>query len=164
MVKMHDLFMKVAFLIAGKSKCVSHHVGAVLVKDNRIVSMGYNGAPPGLINCNEVFNPDSFDRHKHHEWSDANEVHAEINCLMFAAKNEISTDGCDLYVTITPCDYCVKNVVMSGVKNIFYLYEYDLIQFNGPIRKAINIERLELPEVKEFVEKNGLLYKPKGRN
>lgn len=52
--KLSDFFIKTAFLLAENSNCVSHHVGAVIVKDNRIISMGYNGAPPGLPNCSDV--------------------------------------------------------------------------------------------------------------
>ena len=59
MAKTHDVFMKTAFLFAEQSKCVSHHVGAVIVKNNRIISTGVNGTPPDLPNCCDIFDKDN---------------------------------------------------------------------------------------------------------
>lgn len=162
MAEMHDKFMKTAFLFADESKCVSHHVGAVIVKDRRIISIGYNGTPPGLPNCNEVFNGDSFEREKHHFWSKDNEIHAEMNALAFAAKTNIETEGADMYVTVSPCNDCLKNISMTGIKNVYYLYLYDKIDLNPALLKVVNVQ--EVPgavEIKEWVEKNGLNYIPK---
>lgn len=164
MTEMHDVFMKTAFIIAQKSKCVSHHVGAVIVKDNRIISMGYNGTPPGLTNCCEVFDTNNFSREEHHKWSSDNEVHAEMNAITFAAKRGDRLNGCDMYVTISPCNYCLKNIVMTGIKNVYYLYPYDKVEFNKGFIRFVNV--VEVPgakEIKEFVEHNNLLYSPPGR-
>jgi len=162
MAEMHDKFMKAAFLFASESKCVSHHVGAVIVKDKRIISIGYNGSPPGLPNCCEVFNKDGFDREAHHKWSKDNEIHAEMNALAFAAKTNIETEGADMYVTLSPCNDCLKNLSMTGIKNIYYLYLYDKEALNPELLKVINVK--EVPgaeEIKKWVEKNNLLYVPK---
>ena len=164
MAEMHDVFMKTAFLFAQKSKCVSHHVGAVIVKDNRIISVGYNGTTPGLPNCGDVFNKDDFDREAHHKWQKDNEIHAEINSFAFAAKRGDSIDGCDMYTTISPCNECLRNLSMTGIKNIYYLYLYDKVDLNPELLKAINVQ--EVPgaeEIKKFIEKNDLLYVPKQR-
>ena len=161
---MHDVFMKAAFILAEKSHCVSHHVGAVIVKDNRIISMGYNGTPPGLINCDEKFNKNNFDREEHHKWSKDNEVHSEINCLLFAAKNDIGVNKCDMYVTISPCNECLKNIAVSGIKNVYYLYEYDKSIPNIEILRKINLIQLKDPKIIEFVEKNNLYYISKPNN
>lgn len=161
---MHDFFMKTAFLLAEKSKCVSHHVGAVIVKDKRIISMGYNGTPPGAQHCCEKFDPDNFNRGEHIKWSSDNEIHAEMNALMFSAKHNVEVDGCDLYVTISPCNYCLKNITASGIKNIYYLYPYDRISINPNMTNIVNI--MEVPgadEIKKWVEQNNLLYIPKQR-
>jgi dCMP deaminase len=159
MSQMHDVFMKTAFLIAEKSHCVSYHVGAVVVKDKRIISIGYNGTPPGLLNCDEIFDKEKFDREDHHKWSKDNEIHGEMNCIAFAAKNDVNIDGADIYVTISPCNDCLKNLSMTGIKNIYYLYLYDKIDLNPELLRIINVQ--EVPgaeEIKKFVEKNNLLY------
>jgi len=162
MSEMHDKFMKTAFLFADESKCVSHHVGAVIVKARRIISIGYNGTPPGLPNCNEVFDGDHFEREKHHFWSKDNEIHAEMNALAFASKTNIETEGADMYVTVSPCNDCLKNISMTGIKNVYYLYLYDKIDLNPALLKVVNVQ--EVPgaeEIKKWVEKNGLNYIPK---
>lgn len=164
MAAMHDVFMKTAFLFAEKSHCVSHHVGAVIVKNRRIIVTGYNGTPEGLGNCDNHFDPENFDRAEHHVWSKDNEVHAEMNAIAFAAKNEVNIDGADMYVTISPCNDCLKNAIPAGIKNIYYLYLYDKVNLNPRLLTRINVQ--EVPgaaEIKEFVEKNNLLYKPKNR-
>jgi len=162
MADMHDVFMKTAFLIAQKSKCVSHHVGAVIVKNQRIVSIGYNGTPPGYKNCCEIFDEKSFDREEHYKWSRDNEIHAEMNAISFAAKNGESINGCDIYVTISPCNDCLKNMVMTGIKNVYYLYLYDKVEFNKEFLAHINIQEVpDAEEIKDFVRKNDLLYIPK---
>ena len=164
MSDMHDVFMKTAFLVANKSHCVSHHVGAVIVKDKRIITIGYNGTPPGLPNCSEHFNPLSFDREEHHKWSKDNEIHAEMNAIAFAAKHDVQVDGCDIYVTISPCNECLKNLSMTGIKNVYYLYLYDKIDLNPELLKIVNVQ--EVPgaeEIRKFVESNNLLYKPYNR-
>jgi dCMP deaminase len=161
---MHDVFMKTAFLFAEKSKCVSHHVGSVIVRDGRIISTGYNGTPPGLTNCCDVFDPDNFNREDHHHWSNDNELHAEANALVFAAKHNVEVDNCDLYVTITPCNNCLKLISASGIKNIYYLYKYDKMDMNPELLKKVNVQ--EVPgaeEIKEWVNHNNLLYVPKQR-
>lgn len=157
--KMQSFFIKTAFHLAENSNCVSQHVGAVIVKDDRIISMGYNGTPPGLPNCSDVFDKDNFERADHVRWSDDNEVHAEMNALMFAAKHNVEVDGCDLYVTISPCNECLKNICMTGIKNIYYLYKYDRIPLNPELLKRVNVK--EIPgaeELKEWVEKHDLYY------
>ncbi|HPI82018.1 MAG TPA: deaminase [Candidatus Paceibacterota bacterium] len=162
MAEMHDKFMKTAFLFAEESKCVSYHVGAVIVKDKRIISIGYNGTPPGLPNCDEVFDKDNFDREAHHHWSKDNEIHAEMNALAFAAKTNIETEGADMYITTSPCNDCLKNISMTGIKNVYYLYLYDKIELNPALLKVVNVQ--EVPgaeEIKEWVERNNLNYKPK---
>jgi dCMP deaminase len=160
MSKMHDVFMKTAFHFASKSHCVSHHVGAVIVKDGRIVSTGINGTPEDMPNCDEIFDKEKFDREKHHFWSKNNEVHAEMNALMYASKKgNVETEGADMYVTISPCNDCLKNAIPAGIKNIYYLYLYDKIALNPALLEKINV--LEVPgaaEIKEFVERNNLLY------
>jgi len=164
MTKLHDVFMKTAFLFASKSKCVSHHVGAAVVKDDRIISVGYNGSPPGLTNCCEIFDENEFDRHHHSLWSKDNEIHAEMNALMYATKTNIETKDADIYVTISPCNDCLKNLTASGIKNVYYLYPYDASTPNPALLRKINVEEVpDAQEIKKWVELNNLLYIPKQR-
>jgi dCMP deaminase len=159
MSQMHDVFMKTAFLFAEKSHCVSYHVGTVIVKNGRIIVTGINGTPEDLPNCDEVFDKENFDREAHHIWSKDNEIHAEMNAISFAAKNDVNTDGADMYVTISPCNECLKNAIPAGIKNIYYLYLYDKINLNPALLKKVNV--MEVPgaeEIKKFVEANNLLY------
>lgn len=116
-------FIEIAKVISKESKCVSLKVGAVIVKDNRIISMGYNGTVRGSLNCNECVG-NEFTRENHSEWSDSHEIHAEMNALMFAAKNGISVNGSTLYCTHEPCDQCLKNIIQSGIKRIVYMTPY----------------------------------------
>ena len=162
MKKLHDVFMKTAFLFAEKSKCVSHHVGAVVVKNNRIIISGINGSPTGLPNCCEIFDKNKFDREEHHVWSKDNEIHAEMNTIAFAAKHNVELNGCDIYVTISPCNECLKNLVPTGITNVYFLYPYDKSTLNPVILQKLNV--VEVPgakEIKEWVEGNDLLYIPK---
>jgi dCMP deaminase len=164
MFQMNDVFMKTAFLFAEKSHCVSHHVGAVIVKDRRIIVTAYNGTPENLPNCDEVFDKNNFNREEHHIWSKDNEIHAEMNAISFAAKNLVDIDGADMYVTISPCNDCLKNIIPSGIKNIYYLYLYDKISLNPTLLKKINVQEVSgAADIKKFVELNNLLYKPLNR-
>ena len=95
-------FLDVASRLADESHCMALHVGAVIVKDKRIISMGYNGTPTGAPNCNELYESGEFTKDQHHQWSLSNEIHAEMNALMYAAKQGISVDGCTMYVTHQP--------------------------------------------------------------
>lgn len=125
--------MQMAFIVAQESKCVSWKVGALIVKDTRIISMGYNGTPTKHKNCCDhaedndwledgKFRSDCSDMH--HEWSNKNEIHAELNAILFAAKRGISIEGSTLYTTVAPCYNCAKAISQSGVKNLVYCVEY----------------------------------------
>ena len=85
------VFIKIAKTIAELSKCVSHQVGCIIVKDDRIISMGYNGTPAKYTNCNEKFSTYTS-REEHHKWSKTHEIHAELNAILYAAKNGISIE------------------------------------------------------------------------
>lgn len=153
---MKDLFIKTALLLSQKSKCVSKKVGAVIVKDNRVISMGYNGTVPGFKNCNEVFNENDYNREEHHKWSNMYEVHGELNALLFSAKNDINIDGCDLYVTLHPCDQCIKNMIQAGIKRVFYVYEYDKRSKENELLSKIYIEKIYNEDILNFIKINNL--------
>ena len=116
-------FIKIATELATASKCVSKQVGAVIVKDGRILSTGYNGTPAGYTNCNEHW--DGEYTSEHHEWSKTYEIHAEMNAIIWAARKGISIEGATIYVTLEPCSECSKNLIASGIKRIVYAKEYE---------------------------------------
>lgn len=122
----NEVYMKVAFDIAELSHCVSYKVGAILVKDGRILSTGINGTPEGFQNCDAVFNRNHFDRQDHHQFNEHFEIHAEINAIIFAARHGISIENAIMYSTLHPCHNCLKVLCNSGIKKIYYCDEYDL--------------------------------------
>lgn len=142
----HRLFIKMAELVAEQSTCLRLQVGAVLVKDNRVISIGFNGTPTGQLHCEENFRKvyeqeykDKFPTYEeflasrafydlHGKWSIENELHAEQNAISFAAKNGIATQGADVYVTWSPCVHCAKVIVSAGIKKVFYKNTYDRSQ------------------------------------
>jgi len=118
-----QIFINIAKEIASASKCVSKQVGAVIVKNGRILSTGYNGTPPGYINCSDHW--DGEYTKDHHEWSKTYEIHAEMNAIIWAAREGISIDGATIYVTLEPCSDCSKNLIASGIKRIVYDKAYE---------------------------------------
>jgi len=116
-------FINIAHEIARASKCVSKQVGAVIVKDGRILSTGYNGTPSGYINCCEYW--DNSYTKEHHNWSKMYEIHAEMNAIIWAAREGISIKDATIYVTLEPCSDCSKNIIASGIKRIVYDRAYE---------------------------------------
>lgn len=117
------IFTNIAKEIASASKCVSKQVGAVIVKEGRILSTGYNGTPAGYQNCCEYWNGEYTK--EHHEWSKTYEIHAEMNAIIWAARKGISIEGATIYVTLEPCSECSKNLIASGIKRIVYEKAYE---------------------------------------
>ena len=116
-------FINIAKELASASKCVSKQVGAVIVKDGRILSTGYNGTPAGHTNCCDHWKGEYTS--EHHEWSKTYEIHAEMNALIWAAREGISINGATIYVTLEPCSDCSKNIIASGIKKIVYEKAYE---------------------------------------
>lgn len=116
-------FINIAHEIATASKCVSKQVGAVIVKDGRILSTGYNGTPSGYSNCRDHWNGEYTK--DHHDWSKTYEIHAEMNALIWAARKGISIEGATIYVTLEPCADCSKNLIAGGIKRIVYDKAYE---------------------------------------
>jgi len=120
-----DYFMKLAEFTAKRSTCLRHAVGAVLVKDKRILSTGYNGAPSGMAHCLEigcVRDKLKIPSGTHHEICRA--VHAEqnavIQCAIYGASSKKST----IYVTHQPCTICTKILINAGIKRIVFEKAY----------------------------------------
>ena len=114
--------MELAQNLARKSHCVKIHVGAVLTKDTRIVSLGYNGPPAGTHNCDQEWPESGCPRDSKGSCSLA--LHAEQNAILYASKNNVSIDGCTLYVTLSPCLACARIIYTMGIKKVIYLESY----------------------------------------
>ena len=117
-----DIYMDLAGNLAERSHCVKIKVGAVLTKDTRIVSLGYNGPPAGTNNCDEEWPDKGCPRDSKGGCSLA--VHAEQNALIYAAKNNVPLENCSIYVTLAPCLNCARIIYASGIKKVIYLNSY----------------------------------------
>lgn len=112
-------FLEMASLVAKRSTCLRRSVGAVLVKDKRILATGYNGAPSGLKHCVEIgclrqkLNIPSGERHEL-----CRALHAEQNALIQASLYGISVKDSALYATTQPCVICAKMLINAGIKEI----------------------------------------------
>ena len=116
-------YIQIANIIAKRSKCVGAQVGAIIVKEDRILSTGYNGTPQGHRNCNDVW--ENKKHPDHYEWSKVYEIHAEQNAIIWAARKGISIEGSDMYTTMRPCTQCTKLIIASGIKRIYYGRDYN---------------------------------------
>jgi dCMP deaminase len=112
MVTNHQ-YMDIASVISESSYSKRKKVGAILVKDNRIISIGYNGTPSGFENSCEEDNVTKEEV-----------LHAESNCISKCAKSNESSLNSDLYVTMSPCIECAKLIIQSGIKRVFYREKY----------------------------------------
>ena len=162
-----SILIRNAFLISERSTCAKIHVGAIITKDNRIISIGYNGVPSGMPHCEDYFhslwelnlknNPvykKEFKRYKdfiesnlflelHKKWSEQHEIHAEMNAIAFAAKNGISTKSSIMYCTHSPCFNCAKTIIQSGVKKVFYVYKYQELAIDFMRDTGVKVEQLK---------------------
>jgi dCMP deaminase len=117
-----DIFMELAINLAKRSHCIKKHVGAVLTKETRIISIGYNGPPPGTHNCDEEFPEHGCSRDSKGSCSLA--LHAEQNAILYAVKNSASVEGSTLYVTLAPCLACARIIYSMGIAKVIYLFSY----------------------------------------
>lgn len=116
------IYMELAQKLAERSHCVKMHVGAVLTKDTRIVSLGYNGPPAGTHNCDIEWPVEGCPRDSKGSCSLA--LHAEQNAILYASKNNVSVEGSTLYITLSPCIACARIIFTTGIKKVIYLNSY----------------------------------------
>ncbi len=118
-------FMDITRLVAKRSTCLRRAVGAVIVKDKRILSTGYNGAPVNITHCSEAgclrkkLNVPSGEKHEL-----CRGIHAEQNAIIQAAFHGVSIKEATLYCTNLPCSICAKMIINAGIKNIYYIEGY----------------------------------------
>ncbi len=137
-----DIFMELAVNLAKRSHCIKRHVGAVLTKDTRIISIGYNGPPSGTHNCDEEWPQTGCPRSSKGSCSLA--LHAEQNAILYAVKNKTSVEGSTLFVTLSPCLSCARIIYSMGILKVVYLKSYG--EFKG----------LEVDEGLEFLQRFGV--------
>jgi len=113
-LKYDTAYLRMAVEWAKLSHCNRKQVGALIVKDNMIISDGYNGTPSGFTNCCE---DDGGDTH----WY---VLHAEANAILKVAKSTQSADGATLYITLSPCKECSKLIIQAGIKRVVYKKKY----------------------------------------
>ena len=116
------IFMNLATDLAKRSHCVKAQVGAVLVKDTRIISIGYNGPPAGTHNCDEEFPEQGCPRDSKGSCSLA--LHAEENAILYAVKNGANLEGATLYTTLSPCLPCARLIFSAGIKRVYFDKSY----------------------------------------
>ncbi|MCI5775569.1 MAG: ComE operon protein 2 [Aerococcus sp.] len=134
-------FLAQSLILSLRSTCQRLMVGAVIVRDKRIIAGGYNGSVSGDDHCVDAgcYLEDGHCMRT---------IHAEMNALLQCAKFGASTDGAELYVTHRPCLQCTKSLIQAGIKRIKYLYDYHNHPYADKLiaQQHISIEKGELPE------------------
>ena len=133
-----EIYMELAEKLALRSHCVKAQVGAVLTKDTRIVSLGYNGPPAGTHNCDVEWPETDCPRDSKGSCSLA--LHAEQNAILYAVKNNTSIEGSVLYVTLSPCIACARVIFTMGIKTVYYKNSYAEYK-NIPIDEGVEFLR-----------------------
>jgi len=120
-----EYFMEITQQVARRSTCMRRHVGAVIVKDKRILATGYNGAPSGFAHCSET---GCMRENLHIPSGERQEIcrglHAEQNAIIQAALHGVSVAGADLYGTHQPCITCAKMIINAGIKRVICFDSY----------------------------------------
>ncbi len=144
-----EYFMEIARVVAKRSTCLRNKVGALVVRDKRILSTGYNGAPRGLEHCLEVGclrderNIESGTRHEI-----CRAVHAEQNAVIQCALHGVSTEGATLYCTHQPCILCTKMMINAGIGRVVFREDYPDDESLSYLRKAkVKVVRFKPPKV-----------------
>lgn len=150
MNKWHKRFMEMTELVATWSSCVRRQVGAIIVKDKRIMATGYNGAPAGVKTCVEKGEclriKLGIPSGTHAETCFA--THAEQNALIQAAREGISLKDCTLYCTHQPCTVCIKMIINAGIKEVVYKEGYP-DEFSVQLAKEAGVKLTKYSELEE---------------
>lgn len=141
-----EYFIKIAELTSQRSNCIKRKVGCVIVKENRILSLGYNGTPSKIKNCFEGGCERCFEQFNNNDIVFGKNLdmcmclHAEENAMLFLTKSDLMESI--LYVTLMPCISCTKKIIQCGIKRVVYLYDYNLNLTNLSSKKLneVNIK------------------------
>ena len=124
-----EYFVQIAQLTSQRSNCIKRRVGCIIVKENRILSLGYNGTPRRMKNCYEGGCKRCVDQYKEKEQTSGKNLdlcmclHAEENAMLFLSKADLVEST--LYVTLIPCISCVKKIIQCGINRIVYIEDYN---------------------------------------
>lgn len=141
-------FMEIARIVSKRSTCIRRNVGSLVVKDKRILSTGYNGAPIHLRHCmdtgcmRERLNIASGERHEL-----CRGLHAEQNAIIQAAYHGVSINGADIYSTHLPCSICMKMIINAGITKVYYTDGYpdelssELVLESGIVVQKVDLEK-----------------------
>jgi dCMP deaminase len=144
-----EYFLKIALVVAERSTCIRHHIGAVAVRDKHILSTGYNGAGAGLKDCLELGclrNQQNIASGTRHEICRA--IHAEQNVIIQSSLNGVSLEGSTIYCTHTPCILCAKMLVNAKIKRYVTFARYSDDSFGELFKEAgIKIDIIEKPSL-----------------
>ena len=141
-------FMTITQQVAERSTCNRAKVGAVIVRDRNILATGYNGAPVGMPHCTEAgcLIYESKTPYGEVEQNCFRTIHAEINAIAQAAKNGSNIKDSSIYVTHTPCIHCIKVLVNTGIKTVYYESPYKLDTLEEILRNTrVHMEKVQLP-------------------
>jgi dCMP deaminase len=140
-----DYFLEIAVLVATRSTCLRRSVGAVIVKDKRILTTGYNGAPSGLAHCEEVGcirEQRKIPSGERHELCRG--LHAEQNAILQAALYGVPIAGATLYCTTHPCVACAKMIINAGMKEVVIAASYpDELSASLLAEAGVTVRRLQ---------------------
>jgi dCMP deaminase len=114
-----QMYMAIALIVGKRSTCLRGQIGAVICKDTRIISIGYNGAPSGMAQCNQEGCIIDTQR-----GGCIRTIHAEQNAIAYACRIGIPMERATLYVTLSPCIDCAKLIIASGIKRVVYYEAY----------------------------------------
>jgi len=112
-IPIDKIYMQIAYQTAKLSYAERRKVGCIIIKDEQIVSFGYNGTPKGFDNCCEV-----------HDTTRPEVLHAESNAITKIAKSTMSSNGATLYTTTAPCFDCAKLIIQAGIEEVYYSEDY----------------------------------------
>lgn len=134
-----EYFINIAELVATRSTCDRANVGCVLVKDegHRIIASGYNGSISGNPHCDEI-------GHTMRDGHCIATIHAEMNALLYCAKEGVSVEGCSAYVTHFPCLDCTKSLIQAGIKKIVYKHDYRNDEYAVKLLERNNIKVIKI--------------------
>lgn len=113
-----DMLMEIAHTVAKRGTCSRLQVGAVISRDGRIITTGYNGAPAGMAHCIHRDDEDTT--------GCDNAEHAERNAIAWAARHGLALEGSELHVTHAPCSACARSVINAGIKKVSFHFAYRL--------------------------------------
>lgn len=145
-----EYFLKMAYLVAERSTCQRHHVGAVIVRNRRILTTGYNGAASGVKDCMELGclrNERRIPSGERHEICRA--IHAEQNAIIQAGLHGIDVSGSTIYCTHSPCILCAKMIVNTKIKKFITSGNYTDKTFKALFKEAgVQHKTKSLPKLK----------------